>query len=77
MNCRFFFVNGGCWPHSVLQSMNQCAPVMMGLNEIGFIHFIDERSATSKDLTYFTANKKMIEDKRSDISTDPHLRCLV
>lgn len=36
--------------------------------------------AASKDLTYFTENKKMIEDKRrstADIPTDPYLRCLV
>lgn len=53
-------------------SMNQCAPVMMSLNEIGFI--IDERSAAGKDLTYFTENKKMTEDSNtSDISSDPYL----
>lgn len=52
--------------------MNQCAPVMMSLNEIGFI--IDERSAAGKDLTYFTENKKMTEDSNtSDISSDPYL----
>ena len=60
VNCRFF-VNESCWLAAL---MNQCAPVMMSLNEIGFItHFIDERSAAGTDLTYFTENKKMIEDK--------------
>lgn len=52
---------------------------MMSLNKIGFIHFIDERSAAGKYLTYFTENKKMIEDKQrsvTDISTDPYRRCL-
>lgn len=43
--------------------MNQYAPVM-SLNETGFIRFINERSAAGKDLTYFTENKKAIEDKR-------------
>lgn len=43
-------------------------------------HDEPERWAAGKDLTYFTENKKMIEDKRrstTDISTDPYLRCLV
>lgn len=37
-------------------SMNQCAPLMMRLNGIGFI--IDEGSAAGRDLTYFTENTK-------------------
>lgn len=57
-------------------STNQCAPVMMSVNKIRFIHYINEHSTVGKYLTCFTEKKKTIEDERrctTDIFTDPYL----